>query len=116
MPKDNKPEIELEPRCMPPSGKNPERRMQAAVTNRGHLIPCCLLDETHVLKYPVMKEILKVSKISENKSIEDILLTNEWKKFAQNLTDRNFKKILPECIKNCKKRKGRNRHKIETYF
>ena len=33
---------DLEPRCML-QGK--ERRQQAAVTNRGHLIPCCWVDQ-----------------------------------------------------------------------
>jgi len=108
--------IDLEPRCMTPSDNDPERRMQTAVTNRGHLIPCCWIDQTDVLKHPIMKKMLKVSKISEHDSIEDILLTDEWKEFAKNLAERNFDKILPVCILHCKKRKGRNRHKIETYI
>jgi|TARA_B110000902_G_C14242237_1_gene562890 hypothetical protein len=113
MPKEIKEEIILEPRCMPSHGSK-ERRMQAAVTNRGHLIPCCWIDQTSVLNHPTMEKMLKVSKISENNSIKDILLTEEWRDFAQNLANRNFEKIMPVCVTHCKKREGLNRHKIET--
>ena len=104
--------IILEPRCMPAKGSI-EKRMQAAITNRGELIPCCWIDQPNVLDHPIMKKMLKVSKISEHDSIEDILLTDEWKEFAKNLAERNFDKILPVCILHCKKRTGRNRQKIE---
>ena len=63
---------ELEPRCMIQGN---ERRQQAAVTNRGHLIPCCWIDQTEELKHPTMQKILAVSKISEVESIDEILLS-----------------------------------------
>jgi len=104
--------IILEPRCMPAKGSI-EKRMQAAMTNRGELIPCCWMDQSSALEHPVMKQMLKVSKISEHKSIEDILLTKEWQEFARNLAERNLDKVVPTCIIHCKKRTGRDRQKIE---
>ena len=38
--------------------------------------------------------MLKVSKISEHNSIEDILLTKEWQEFARNLAERNLDKVV----------------------
>ena len=34
---------DFEPKCML---QGSDRRQQAAVTNRGHLIPCCWIDQT----------------------------------------------------------------------
>ena len=39
--------------------------IQIALTNRGHLIPCCWCDEEWSLKTPEFQKLLKVSKISE---------------------------------------------------
>jgi len=64
--------------------------MQAAVTNRGHLIPCCWLDDKNNLNHPIMKSLLKVSKISEVDDIEQIVFTKEWIEFEKNLKERNF--------------------------
>ena len=54
--------IKLKPRCMV---KSRTGQHQAAVSNRGHLIPCCWLDEKQTMDHPIMQELLKVSKISE---------------------------------------------------
>ena len=102
----------LEPRCMPKHGSI-EYRMSPAVTNRGELIPCCWCDQQRALKHPIMKEMLKVSKISDHNSIEDILLTKEWQEFAKNLAEKNLDKVLPVCIIHCQKRSGIDRQKIE---
>jgi len=103
--------VRIEPRCML-QGK--ERRQQAAVTNRGHLIPCCWVDQPKELEHPVMKEMLKVSKISEVKSIDEILLSEPWQKFAKDLAERNMKEIMPVCIKHCKKWSGgKDQQKVE---
>ncbi len=105
--------IELEPRCML---EGTERRQQAAVTNRGHLIPCCWVDQPENLAHPIMVEMLKVSKISEVESIEEILLSEPWQKFAKNLAEKNLDQVLPVCIMHCNKaNKGKNRQKIEEY-
>ena len=104
--------IILEPRCMPAKGSI-EKRMQAAMTNRGELIPCCWMDQSSALEHPVMKQMLKVSKISDHNSIEDILTTKEWQEFAKNLAEKNLDKVLRVCIIHCQKRSGRDRQKIE---
>ena len=104
--------IILEPRCM--ARKNSiEKRMSPAVTNRGELIPCCWCDQPRASKDPIMKQMLKVSKISDHNSIEDILTTKEWQEFAKNLAEKNLDKVLRVCIIHCQKRSGRDRQKIE---
>src|SRR5210317_617945 len=59
--------------------------LAAAVTNRGYLIPCCYCDTTTSLASPELKKLEKVSKINDVKSIEEILLSDEWQEFATNL-------------------------------
>ena len=103
---------ELEPRCMIQGN---ERRQQAAVTNRGHLIPCCWIDQTEELKHPTMQKILAVSKISEVESIDEILLSEPWQKFAKDLAENNFKEIMPVCVTHCIKRYDKNKLKDEEY-
>ena len=102
----------LEPRCMPKHGSK-DFRMSPAVTNRGELIPCCWCDQPRASKDPIMKQMLKVSKISDHNSIEDILTTKEWQEFAKNLAEKNLDKVLRVCIIHCQKRSGRDRQKIE---
>jgi len=101
----------LEPRCMPKHGSI-DFRMSPAVTNRGELIPCCWCDQPRASKDPIMKQMLKVSKISDHNSIEDILKTKEWQEFAKNLAEKNLNKVRPICIYHCKKRTGEDRQKV----
>jgi len=109
--------IKLEPKCMiTPEDKKQEEIKMVAVTNRGHLLPCCWLDNPNILDHPTMKKLLKVSKISEHNSIEDILKTNEWANFAKNLAENNMDKVLPSCIHHCRKRDNKDKIKKETYF
>ena len=103
---------ELEPRCMIQGN---ERRQQAAVTNRGHLIPCCWIDQTEELKHPTMQKILAVSKISEVESIDEILLSEPWQKIAKDLAENNFKEIMPVCVTHCIKRYDKDKLKDEEY-
>ena len=105
--------IILEPRCMPAKGSI-EKRMQAAITNRGELVPCCWIDQKMAREDPVIQKMLKVSNISDYNSIEDILLTKEWKEFAKNLAEKNLNKVRPVCIYMCAKRTGKDRQKIEN--
>ena len=90
--------------------------MQAAVTNRGHLIPCCWLDDpTHgALNHPIMKSLLKVSKVSEVDDIEQIVFTKEWRDFEKNLKEENFNKILPTCKRQCQVRDDEILNKIKN--
>ena len=103
--------IKINPLCI--AGK-----MQTAVTNRGHLLPCCWLDDktdTH-MNHPIMKSLLKVSKVSEVDDIEEIVLTKEWIDFEKNLKERNFDKILPACKRQCQVREDGDKMKKETFF
>ena len=103
--------FDLEPKCML-QGK--ERRQQVAVTNRGHLIPCSWIDQTEELKHPTMQKMLAVSKIDEVESIDEILSSEPWQKFARDLAERNMKEIMPVCIKHCKKWSGgKDQQKVE---
>ena len=110
MPYDKK--IILEPRCMPKHGSI-EYRMSPAMTNRGELIPCCWMDQAKALKHPIMKQMLKVSKVSDYNSIEEILLTKEWQQFAKDLAEKDIDKVVPVCTTHSKKRTGRDTTKIE---
>ena len=111
---------DFNPRCLSIENindlENYEPRQAAAVTNRGELIPCCWLDTPQTLKHPIMQKMLKVSKIDENKTVEDILFSKEWREFAKNLVERNMDKVLPSCIDHCKKRTGRDRINIEEFI
>ena len=60
-----------------------------------------------------MQKMLKVSKISENDTIEDILFSNEWQEFAKNLAERNLDKVVRVCITHCKKEQVEIDKKIE---
>ena len=106
--KPNKP-FKFEPKCI-------NGTMQAAVTNRGHLIPCCWLDDKNNLNHPIMKSLLKVSKISEVDDIEQIVFTKEWIEFEKNLKERNFDKILPTCKHQCQVREDKDKIKKEIFF
>jgi len=89
---------------------------QAAVTNRGHLIPCCWLDDpTHgALDHPILESLLKVSKVSEVKNIEQIVSTKEWKDWYKNLEEENFDKIVPTCKLQCQVRDDEILNKIKN--
>ena len=108
--KPNKP-FKFEPKCI-------NGTMQAAVTNRGHLIPCCWLDDKskHHMNHPIMQSLLKVSKISEVDDIEQIVLSKEWINFKKNLEEENFDKILPTCKRQCQVREDSDKMKKETFF
>jgi len=85
--------------------------LQAAITNRGHLIPCCYCDTKTNLSSPEMIKLLKVSKIEDYDSIEEILLTDEWLEFANNLAS---DKGPPACWNVCVS--GKNDTKRHTTF
>jgi hypothetical protein len=106
---DKEEKLKLNPRCIAGT-------MQAAVTNRGHLIPCCWLDDKNNLNHPIMKSLLKVSKISEVDDIEQIVFTKEWIEFEKNLKERNFDKILPTCKHQCQVREDKDKIKKEIFF
>lgn len=68
----------LDPQCF-------KNKIAFAVTNRGELIPCCRCDDPKTINDPEFKKLLKVSKISNYNTIEDILTTPEWINFEKDL-------------------------------
>lgn len=87
--------MKLDPLCF-------KDRIAFAVTNRGHLIPCCRCDDPLTMNDPEFQKLLAVSKISDYNSIEEILVTKEWKEFEENL--RNHKGPHA-CFHTCRKNK-----------
>jgi hypothetical protein len=84
--------MKFKPKCL-------RNEIQLAMTNRGHLIPCCYCDCRWSLKTPVWQKMLKVSKVSEVEDIEEILFSKEWLEFEKNLrTEKNIPQI---CIETC---------------
>ena len=84
-----------------------------AITNRGHLIPCCRCDEPETMNDSHFKKLLAVSKISENEKIEDIIKQKEWVQFFQNLK----KGIGPHCCYDfCAKDKAQENIQSAKYI
>jgi hypothetical protein len=94
--------IELDPLCFKGS-------IAFAVTNRGHLIPCCRCDDPLTINDPEFQKLLSVSKISEYDSIDQILATNEWKEFEENLRNHTGPDA---CIRTCQKHKSQNTKQV----
>lgn len=89
----NKNDLVLEPKCL--SGD-----IAFAVSNRGHLIPCCRCDSPHTMDDPHFKKLLDVSVISRENTVDKILATREWLEFTEDLK----KNIGPRaCQLTCKK-------------
>jgi len=104
---------ELEPQCLKvdPQGNI----MQAAIDNRGHLIPCCYCDTPETEKDINYQKLLKVSKISDYDNIEEIYLNKEWVEFVENLRNNIG---FHACYLTCRKNKDPNNitRKERTYF
>lgn len=88
---------------------------QMAVDNRGRLLPCCYIDTPKWIEYPEIKKLLNVSNISKNKSLKDIITSNEWKDFYNILKDGNLNKIPAVCKHHCLD-DGIDTLKIEEWF
>ena len=86
---------EIDAKCL-------DNRQQAfALTTRGELIPCCWADTQWNRDHPTYQELIKVSNIADYDSIEEILMTDEWIEFTENLMNG---KGMPVCHITCKKR------------
>lgn len=68
----------LYPKCLVGS-------QQFAIDNMGHLIPCCQCDSTYNLRDKNYIEFLNHVKIEDYESIEEILLSDAWLLFEENL-------------------------------
>ena len=100
--------FKFKPKCL--SGE-----IQAAYTNRGHLIPCCYVDEEKDLATPQLKRLTDVSKVSEVEDIEQILFSKPWMKFEEDLRTENWPEIPNICLHHCKDR-GDDNLRIETWI
>ena len=89
-------DIELRPLCF-------EGQMSFAVTNRGHLIPCCWCDDPKTMDDPEFQKLLTVSKIEDYESIDQILTKVEWIEFNKNLQQNRGPNA---CITKCRKNKS----------
>ena len=97
---------EIDAKCL-------DNRQQAfGFTNRGELIPCCWADTGYNRDHPTFQKLVKVSKIADHDSIEDILMTDEWIEFTENLMNG---KGMPVCHHVCKKRTTAQ-HKKEIFI
>ena len=56
-------------------------KQQIAMSNRGHLLPCCWCDQEWTLNTPLFQKMLKVSKVSDVENIDEIVLSDEWRDF-----------------------------------
>jgi len=94
--------IELDPKCF-------KDNMSFAVTNRGHLIPCCHCDDQDTMNDPEFKKLLAVSKISDYESIDEILSHKEWTQFLEDLKNH---KGPDACHRICLKNKGADKTQV----
>ena len=85
-------------------------KQQMAMSNRGHLLPCCWCDQEWTLNTPLFQKMLKVSKLADVDKVEDILESKEWTEFADNL---NNNIGLDVCYEICGETK---QQKTETYI
>ena len=97
---------ELDPKCLD------DRQPAFGMTNRGELIPCCWMDNKTNRYDKDYQKLLKVSKISDYDSIDELLLTDEWIQFAKNIANG---KGFVWCHHVCKKRET-NQHKRESWY
>lgn len=98
-------DIPLDAKCMD------DRQQAFAITNLGQLIPCCWLDNQDNRKDLEYQQLLMVSHVSDYDTIEEILTTDEWIKFYNNLKSG---KGFPTCHNVCKARSSAQ-HKREVF-
>lgn len=97
--------MKLDPLCF-------KNEIPLAVTNRGHLIPCCRCDIPHTINDPEFQKLLSVSKISEVDHIDEILLSDEWIQFYNNLKNNKGPKA---CFDVCRADKTeKNKLRVTT--
>lgn len=86
----------LDPQCF-------KDEMSFAVTNRGHLIPCCRCDDPFTMEDPKFKKLLSVSKIDRYESIDEIIRQKEWLDFMRDLENH---KGPHACFFTCRQNKA----------
>lgn len=96
---------ELDPKCLD------KRQAAFGFTNRGEVIPCCWLDTSRNDPDPDYQRLLKVSRIEDYDSVEEIFLNPEWIEFVKNLKEG---KGFRFCHTVCKKR-DKPQHKAHIF-
>ena len=79
-------------------------KMQMAMSNRGHLLPCCWCDQEWTLNTPLFQKMLKVSKVSEAENIDEIVLSVEWREFEQIMKEGeagDHSRVPKNCLYHC---------------
>lgn len=74
----------LNPECMPSNKERKGYIRGFAYTSQGYILPCCWLDSARLVeelsKYGLFDNELK---LENNKSVSDILSSEQWKKFIE---------------------------------
>lgn len=95
----------LKPKCF--------EDMDMAVDNQGRLLPCCYCDTVKTRNDPEYQKLMKVSYIKDYKDVKEILMTEEWISFKDNLLNNAGP---PACLETCKlKKETGDFRKKETY-
>jgi hypothetical protein len=89
--------IKLDPKCF--------KDLPMALTNEGHLVPCCYCDDHTNMNDLEFKELLRVSKLNDHNSIDEIVNSPEWKRFEERLRNHQGP---PVCIQTCRVRENDN--------
>ncbi len=76
--KDTDKDTRIEPMCV-------KGNMNLAITNRGELIPCCKCDTRENMENPEFRKMIDRSRIADYDSIEDIIESDVWKQFYDQL-------------------------------
>jgi len=85
----------LKPKCF--------GRMEAAVNAQGFLLPCCWCDTPKTLNDINFKKLVNSKfHLSKVKDIKEVLYSNEWKEFRENLKKNNVNKLPDMCKIKCK--------------
>jgi hypothetical protein len=95
----------LDPDCL----RQPNLTMM--VTNTGHLLPCGQLNVGQGVRDPGVQELMKYTKLSDYKSLNDLVNHPKWIEHFKNLENH----IAPErCFYCCKAENSFNKHSAWT--
>ena len=92
--------MKLLPECLG-NAKNKDYVRGIAYTSEGYLLPCCWLDiprlKSELERFDLFNEKLK---LSNNKSVDDIINSNEWKNFIDVIIN-DPKNAISQCKRKC---------------
>tara|TARA_B110000503_G_scaffold99799_1_gene149295 strand:- start:29156 stop:29440 length:285 start_codon:yes stop_codon:yes gene_type:complete len=92
--------MKIQPKCIIVK-EDAKEIMGIAYTSNGYILPCCWLDSKTLEKELMSKGLLNESlKLSNNNSIEDIITSNSWKNFIEELF-LNPENTISKCKIKC---------------